>query len=428
MKKVITIDHVVWSEDRMYEEWPLLHPIKSWVTDLEDGALAQAKNVANLPFLFKWLALMPDCHQGYGMPIGGVLAAEQVVVPNAVGVDIGCGMVALQLPQSMRISYAEYLDIQREIKHRIPVGYKHQSVAQARMMKADGIELPFIDSGLPVTGFIEEGTIFKQLGTLGGGNHFIELQEDEYGGPWIMIHSGSRNIGLKVAQHYNKMAKILNALWYSSVPAKADLAFLPINTEQAQDYIHEMEWCLAFAKLNRRIMIDIVGEIVQEITGVAIPYVEPIDVHHNYAAMENHYGRNVMVHRKGAISAREGEYVVIPGSQGSPSFIGMGKGNRESFYSCSHGAGRTMGRGEAKKTLDLREQQAIMDEQQIVHGMNSIDSLDEARDAYKDIEEVMKNQTDLVHVTHKLQPRAVVKDTSKKRRRKGNFPFPPSTK
>ena len=391
-------------------------PIKSWVTDLEDGALTQAKHLANLPFLYKHVALMPDTHQGYGMPIGGVIATEGVVIPNAVGVDIGCGMCAQKTSIKVEDFTTEILkQIMGEIRKAVPVGFNHRKV------ECDEDEMPNYPIAdekhyLPKVISEQYTSARKQLGTLGGGNHFIEIQKGSDGFIWIMIHSGSRNLGLKVAKHYNDIAKVLNAKWHSSIPKEHDLAFLPLDTEEAKDYLEEMQYCLDFAFNNRVKMMNDVKDCFKKVLAPLIDYDTDdllfptfYNIHHNYAAMENHFGKNVMVHRKGATSAREGEIGIIPGSQGTCSYIVRGLGNPDSFQSCSHGAGRKMGRREAQRTLNLEEEQKKLNDKGIVHSVRNAKDLDEAPGSYKDIDVVMKNQEDLVEIVVKLEPLGVIK-------------------
>lgn len=390
-------------------------PIKMWVTDIEDGALEQAKNMANLPFTFRHVALMPDCHQGFGMPIGGVLATERVVIPNAVGVDIGCGMCAQKTSiRADDFSTETLKKIMGEIRKRIPVGFNHRKVqCSADEMPNSMYLYNTSDSLYPICSEQFEKARY-QLGTLGGGNHFIEIQKDEEGYIWIMIHSGSRNLGYTVAKYYNDLAKNLNSKWHSSIDVKDDLAFLPLDTEEADYYLEEMNYCLEFALANRKKMMKDVRssfyDILSEKDESYILLFEPlINIHHNYAATENHFGKNVMVHRKGATSAKVGEVGIIPGSQGTSSYIVEGLGNPESFKSCSHGAGRLMGRKDAQRRLDLEIEQRCLDEKGILHSVRSIKQLDEAPSAYKDIDKVMDNQKDLVKILYKLTPLGVIK-------------------
>jgi len=376
-------------------------PIKMWLGDLEDVALTQAHNLANLPFAFRHIALMPDAHMGYGMPIGGVMATSGVVVPNAVGVDIGCGMCAVQteLKRPDEWTLKKILGL---IRKRIPVGFdKHRAARPETLMpNMNGRHMPVVDR--------EYFNARKSLGTLGGGNHFIELQLDvEEGDLWVMIHSGSRNLGYKVADHYNKVAKQLNAEWYSSVPTSVDLAFLSLDSPSGRCYIDEMEYCVEFALNNRLEMMEQVLEVLQEVSDTLVAPSDTINIAHNYARMEHHFGQNVMVHRKGATSAKLGEIGIIPGSQGTSSFITSGLGHTDSFKSCSHGAGRKMGRKQACRVLSLEDEQASM--AGILHSIRGEKDLDEAPGAYKDITVVMQNQQDLVDIKTRLQPIAVVK-------------------
>ena len=377
--------------------------IKTWCGEPEQGALDQAINLSLLPFVFRHVALMPDTHFGYGMPIGGVVATQGVVSPNMVGVDIGCGMCAVRTSLS-EIAEDKLKGILRAIRTRIPVGFNHhKSSNPSRMPFENHIkieEMPIVSR--------EYDSATYQVGTLGGGNHFIEIQKDEEGRVWIMIHSGSRNLGLQVAKHYNNEAKRLNELWHSAVPVKHDLAFLPLETEEAVSYLEEMNYCLSFAEKNREFMLEVIKEIVYGFTG-GCEFDFDVNIHHNYATMENHFGKNVMIHRKGATSAKDGELGIIPGSQGSSSYIVRGKGNRESYMSCSHGAGRKMGRKQAQRSLNLEEEKRKLEEQGILHSIRGVKDLDEASGAYKDIDVVMKEQEDLVEIVAKLRPMAVVK-------------------
>lgn len=381
-------------------------PIKIWTDEIENGALEQAKNLANLPFAFKHVAIMPDTHQGFGMPIGGVLATKDVIIPNAVGVDIGCGMCAVKTSLTS-IDKETLKKIMGEIRKAIPVGFNKHKEAQK------GILTPklFFEQSQPDTIFLKEyDNAELSLGTLGGGNHFIEIQKGNDGHIWIMIHSGSRNLGLKVAEHYNKIAIEKNKEWFSNT--QKELNFLPIDSKEGQDYLREMEYCVEFALANRKLMMDRVKEVfIKELhnQNSNIFFDDMINIAHNYARLENHYGENVWVHRKGATSAREGEIGIIPGSQGTKSYIVKGKGNPESFMSCSHGAGRKMGRNEAIKNLNLEEEIKKLDDVGVIHAIRGQKDLDEAPGSYKDIDVVMENQKDLVEILVELTPLAVIK-------------------
>jgi tRNA-splicing ligase RtcB len=382
-----------------------LKPIKLWLDDIEDGAMAQAEHLAELPFIHSHIVLMPDCHQGYGMPIGGVMATEGVVVPNAVGVDIGCGMCAVKT--DLREEEVNVKTVLGHIRQVVPVGFKSFSKNQLGMPTDTSLDVPGVYLEVVSRQFSKA---HKSLGTLGGGNHFIELQVDEEGFVWVMIHSGSRNLGFQVAKHYNDLAKELNARWYTRVTKSWELAFLPLDTQEATDYLEEMNYCVKYAFANRMKMMDaVLKHLSSGSTRETFQVEEPINIAHNYARMEHHFGRNVMIHRKGATSATCGEIGIIPGSQGTASYIVRGLGNPDSFMSCSHGAGRKMGRKQACRELDLEEQQAILNSQGIVHGIRTAKDLDEAPGAYKDINVVMENQKDLVEIVTKLKPIAVIK-------------------
>ena len=373
--------------------------IKSWCDAPENGAVEQAKNLARLPFVFKQICLMPDTHQGYGMPIGGVMATDNVVVPNAVGVDIGCGMCAVQSSLE-NISVDDLKIVLGKIREQIPLGFNRHKESQ------DYTLMPAFENMHDVCER-EYTSALNQLGTLGGGNHFIEVQKGSDGHVWVMIHSGSRNLGKQVADHYNKKAEEINAKYYSSVPKEWELAFLPFDCEDGRHYMAEMQYCVDFALANRKLMMTRVEDIIKEVTQAT--FGDVINIAHNYARMESHFGKNVLIHRKGATSAREGEIGIVPGSQGTLSYIVQGLGSHESFQSCSHGAGRKMGRKQAQRTLNLDEEKSKLDSQGILHAIRGVDDLDEASGAYKSIDVVMKEQEDLVKPVVELRPLAVVK-------------------
>lgn len=380
-------------------------PIKLWLDDIEDGALEQSKNIANLPFTFKHIAIMPDSHQGYGMPIGGVLATKDVIIPNAVGVDIGCGMCAIKTSLT-DIDIETLKKIMSAIRKTIPLGFnKHKE-------KQDIDLMPNVDN---LYSKIENSIIKrefknaqKSLGTLGGGNHFIEIQKGNDSNIWIMIHSGSRNLGKQVAEHYNKLAIKLNKKWHSSIPKEWQLAFLPIDSEEGQSYLREMQYCVDYALANRKLMMDRIKNIISNIF-IQIEFDNMINIAHNYATMEHHFNKNVMIHRKGATKAYKNQIGIIPGSQGTSSYIVKGKGNIESFMSCSHGAGRMMSRKKARENLNIGLEKNKLDSMNIIHSIRSEKDLDEAPGAYKDISIVMNNQLDLVDIEIELKPLAVIK-------------------
>ena len=380
-------------------------PVKIWTDNVEESAMGQIENLTTLPFLFHHLAIMPDVHAGMGMPIGGVLACKDAVIPNAVGVDIGCGMCAVKTSWKLENITPEVLrkKIMRGIRKRIPLGMDHHKEPQDEAYLPTGHD---IDKTVIVKQ--RQISITKEVGTLGGGNHFIELQKDEEDTLWIMIHSGSRNLGARVGEHYNNIARDLNEKWHSVVKPELRLSFLPRGTKEFEMYWNEMRFCIDFALCNRRLMMQRIEEVIAD----ALPGIEfepMINIAHNYAAFEHHYGEDVIVHRKGATLAREGVVGIIPGSQGTASYIVEGLGNPESFCSCSHGAGRVMSRTAAIKTLDMAAEVAQLEAKGIVHAIRCQDDMQEASGAYKDIETVIKNELDLVKIKTRLLPIAVIK-------------------
>lgn len=376
-------------------------PIKLWLEDIEVGALEQAKNLANHPFAFHHVAIMPDAHEGYGMPIGAIMATRGVVVPNAVGVDIGCG-ICVARTELKDIDFKILKEILGEIRRAIPVGFAHHDVAQ----KIEA--MPKLQDNLPIASQQFEQAR-KQIGTLGGGNHFIEIQKGSDDHIWVMVHSGSRNMGKKVADHYNQISKKLKKKFQSDIPSEWQLDFLPNDCEEGKKYLAEMEYCIEFSFANRKLMMENINKIFLKKTGKGIDFSSMINIAHNYASLERHFGENVMVHRKGATQAMRGQYGIIPGSQGSKSYIVRGKGNPESFCSCSHGAGRKMGRNVARRTLSLEMEKSLLDSMGVLHAIRGKRDLDEAPSAYKDINLVMALQNDLVEIEMELTPLAVVK-------------------
>lgn len=404
-------------------------PIKSWCDNIEEGATVQAVNLANHPAIVKHVSLMPDCHQGYGMPIGGVIACKNAVIPNAVGVDIGCGMGAVQTDfHASNIEGKKHIrELLDYIKEYIPVGEGNHNKKEQNW---DGFEKYLNSLGLkyPIDDFSQKNIpewltsdVWKlasmNLGTLGGGNHFIELQKNEEGFIWLMLHSGSRNMGLKIANHYNKIALLLNNKWHSNIPS-TDLAFLPLDTLEGEQYIRDMRFALEYAQENRRRMMNIFKEAVLK-HFKEVNFIQEINIHHNYASLENHFGQNLWIHRKGATSAKLNEMGIIPGSMGTASYIVKGKGNEDSFMSCSHGAGRKIGRNEACKTLNIKECNKFMEgivfdrwnkyKPRGKKNSSGLWDLSEAPLAYKDIDYVIESELDLIEPLVKLKPLGVVK-------------------
>lgn len=375
-------------------------PIKLWLREdqMDPGALEQARNLANLPFAFKHIAIMPDTHQGYGMPIGAVLATKGAIVPNAVGVDIGCGMCSLRTSLT-DIDTRDLREIIKNIRNTIPVGFNRHDNPQ------DEAWMPAVKGNLPIVKQEYDNALY-QIGTLGGGNHFIEIQQGSDGYIWIMIHSGSRNVGYTVATHYHQLAVEHNN--HADLQVPQELAYIPESSEHYQLYQNEMNYCLEFALANRKLMMERAKQAFVDVIP-EVKFLDFINKHHNFAAEEEHFGERVTVHRKGATRARKGEWGMIPGSQGTSSFLVTGKGEPQSFESCAHGAGRIMSRAQARKQLDVRTEVQALKERGILHAIRNRRDLDEAPGSYKDIDEVMSNQTDLVEVQIELQPLAVVK-------------------
>ncbi|NLJ79686.1 MAG: RtcB family protein [Firmicutes bacterium] len=407
----------------LFDREKQLVPIKVWlpsVEELDQDCLRQAYNLANLPFAFKHIALMPDTHVGYGMPIGGVMAAEDAIVPNAVGVDIGCGMGFIHTDVPARLlrevetpngSLAQQMVGQ--IMREVPQGFAHHRRPQKSRFLDEFEEKGLYHYGRGDLPKIEEA--YYQIGTLGGGNHFIELQEDDQGRLGIMVHTGSRNFGFKTANYFNRLAKQLNKKMGSAVPPAHELAYLPLDQPEAQGYIQWMQFALKFARENRRLIMDRVSKIVfdslQSYAGVKEIAVQMgVNAHHNYAALEEHFGKKVWVHRKGAIRAERGELAIIPGAMGSYSYIVEGLGNPRAFNSASHGAGRVLGRKQAVREFTLDEVMADFKKKGIVLGKRRRgDTAEEYYKAYKNIDEVMAYQEDLARPVLRLQTVAVVK-------------------
>lgn len=375
-------------------------PILSWCNKPEETAIAQAKNLANLPFAISRIALMPDTHMGYGMPIGGVLATKGVIVPNAVGADIGCGMIAVKTHLTTKDATPEWLKKIREtIKTVIPMGVNRNATQCPREDMPD----------MRIYSSIIESCYNKartQMGTLGSGNHFIEIQKDPEQNIWIMIHSGSRNMGKKVGDYFNEMAREFLKHSYSKVERGWDLDFLPTESPLGREYIGAMNYCIEYARINRRMMmqkaIEIIGAPARKIN-------DAIDIKHNYAECVEEGNEMVWLHRKGAISAKAGEVGIIPGSQGTKSYIVEGLGNKASFQSSSHGAGRRMSRKQAMRELVVEIEIEKMDKLGIIHGIKSTEDMDEAPSAYKDIDVVMEEQKDLTKIKTELTPIMVIK-------------------
>ncbi len=393
-------------------------PIKAWIVGVafEPEAEKQLRNVASLPFIHKWVAVMPDAHKGMGATVGSVIATHGAVIPAAVGVDIGCGMMAArtsltasQLPDSLR-------GLRTAIEAAVPHGRTDNGgsndrgawhdVPEASRAAWAGLDARFqaIVEKHPRVG---RGTALPHLGTLGTGNHFIELCLDEEDRVWIMLHSGSRGVGNRIGSHFIELAKREMERFFIHLPDK-DLAYLPDGTQHFRDYIEAVSWAQDFALQNRELMMAQVVAALRA-TGEVPAFeasVEAVNCHHNYISREHHYGKDVIVTRKGAVRARVGEMGIIPGSMGARSFIVRGLGNAESFCSSSHGAGRAMSRTEARRRFTVEDHAAATAS---VECRKDAEVVDETPAAYKPIDDVMRAQRDLVEIAHTLRQVVCVK-------------------
>lgn len=373
-------------------------PVKVWspLHEVEPDALTQLTNLSNLPCMFKHVAVMPDVHVGKGATVGSVIATYGAIIPAAVGVDIGCGMDAMKLPLFASDLPDSLAHLRSDIEGSIPVGRGQHKDFHRMIQVWPGWE-GYKDLGLP--SYADKlQTAQRQMGTLGGGNHFIELCLDEGQQVWVMLHSGSRNIGKTLAEVHIDKAKDLMRRYMIGLP-DPDLAYLVEGTPEFASYWHDLQWAQAYAGYSRKMMMNFV--LCALMTTLAKP-LEPlvtVSCHHNYAEREHHFGHNVIVTRKGAVRAREGDYGIIPGAMGSYSYIVRGLGHPDSFHSCSHGAGRRFSRAEAKRRFTLAD---VAEQTAGVECRKDAGVIDELRGAYKDLDTVMANQKDLVTIVAKL--------------------------
>lgn len=389
------------------------HPIKVWLKELSDidsVCLSQSINLSNIPFAFKWIALMPDTHQGYGMPIGGVLALKDHVIPNAVGVDIGCGVTYSETSIELSLLDEKIKDkIIKKIMKQVPVGFNHREEAIEDEAIKKFIENSDYDYKKIGALYKEIDNAFYQLGTLGSGNHFIEIQKDQEDKIAIMIHSGSRNFGLKVASYFDEKAKINCKKHENYGLLKKQLSFLNVDSESGKSYIEWMKLALFFAKRNREIILELVKNVLIEELG-HVEFFNELNIHHNYAALENHYGEDVWVHRKGAIKLDKDQLGIIPGAMGSYSYIVKGLASSEAFCSCSHGAGRHLSRKAASKEFEHHAVLSDLEKNGVKIGIPNKSIIgDESRFAYKNIDIVLENQSDLCVPYKKLSTVLVIK-------------------
>lgn len=389
-------------------------PVKIWSPEgsVEPQALKQLQNTSFMPFVFKHVAAMPDVHLGIGATVGSVIATKGAVMPAAVGVDIGCGMMTFKLAVRPEDVLNKAAEIRSAIEAVVPVGFSDNKVLTPSVGLWDGWFGQYGWQAVKAARRNERSQAelkekaAAQMGTLGGGNHFIELCTDTAGDIWVMLHSGSRGIGNILARMYMDRAKVEMKRMFITLP-DPDLAYFVEGTPDYRDYMNDLTWAQSYAAENREEMARRVIEAVKKVLGLEeMKTSNHVNCHHNYASMENHYGENVLITRKGAVRARQGDLGIIPGSMGTKSYIVRGLGNPESFCSCSHGAGRRMSRTEAKKrftTEDLVKQTAG------VECRKDADVVDEIPGAYKDIDAVMENQKDLVEIVTQLKQFVCIK-------------------
>ncbi len=378
-------------------------PIKIWTKDIEPEALTQLKNLARLPFIAKQgVACMPDVHAGIGSTVGTVIATDKAIIPAAVGVDIGCGMVATRLSLKAHQLPDSLAKIRSAIEAAVPMGTggQHKGVALPAIPVVASMPASVVEN---VFGGDKDKAAVKalcQIGTLGSGNHFIEICIDENEDVWVMLHSGSRGIGNMIGSYYITKGKELMEQFHITLP-DGDLAYLPQGTDLFDDYVAAVKWAQDYAMENRKAMLAAVLDVLRKEIPIQFGITEEaINCHHNYVGKEHHFGRDLWITRKGAIRAREGDLGIIPGSMGQRSYIVRGKGNKEAYCSCSHGAGRKMSRKKARATFtldDLKAQTAG------VECRKDDAVLDEIPGSYKDIDVVMENQKSLVAVVHVLK-------------------------
>ncbi len=395
-------------------------PIKAWVkgVQLEEEAKQQLRNLSGMPFIYSHVAAMPDVHWGMGATVGSVIATKGAIIPAAVGVDIGCGMMAYRTSLAASDLPDNLHGIRSAIEAAVPHGRTNNGGPGDRgawgeipkghhwVLRPVVADLATITAKHPKIAQAAERAPLH-AGTLGTGNHFIEICLDEEQRVWIMLHSGSRGIGNRIGSYFIEAAKRDMERWFIHLPDK-DLAYIPQGSELFHDYFEALNWAQNYARLNRELIMDaVVGALRASLPKK--PFIcdcESVNCHHNYVSWERHFGDNVMVTRKGAVDAHEGVMGIIPGSMGAKSFIVRGKGNRDSFCSCSHGAGRSMSRNEAKKRFTLEDHAAATEG---VECRKDADVLDETPAAYKSIDAVMEAQSDLVDIVHTLKQIVCVK-------------------
>lgn len=380
-------------------------PVLSWANhELGSAETKMAKNVASLPFVFKHVSLMPDVHLGKGALVGSVIATKDAIVPAAVGVDIGCGMAAIKTPYTADQLDGKLKQIRLDLEAVIPTGFNENKDSDRQVSNWQGWQqFKTLHPGVKDL----ETKAIRQMGSLGGGNHFLELCLDENNAVWLMLHSGSRHIGNILAQRHIDTAKTLAKMTDTKLP-DPDLAHFVQGTVEFENYWRDLQWAQDYARFNRVVMMTRFKRIVEKYLAGGKPMKPLLEVncHHNYAEKEVHFGEEVFVTRKGAVRARSEDLGIIPGSMGAKSYIVRGKGNLESYCSCSHGAGRSMSRNLAKRTYTLDD---LIEQTKGVECRKDEGVLDEIPGAYKSIEQVMANQADLVEVVATLKQVLCVK-------------------
>lgn len=379
-------------------------PVKIFTQDIDHDSIEQLSKMAQLQFIHSHIAVMPDVHIGKGATVGSVIPTKHAIIPAAVGVDIGCGMNAIRLNLKAHQLPDNLSPLRHAIERKVPVGFNMHKQVKAKASTLTPLEKRLQPILLKHSGLVRmlrqfDATWQKQLGTLGGGNHFIELCLDENQDVWIMLHSGSRGLGNVIGTYFIELAKKEAQHRFGHVPDK-DLSYFAEGSTSFDDYVEAVEWAQSYAYENRREMMRLILEAIRPILPSFQMTKEAINCHHNYVRQEHHFGENVFVTRKGAIRAGEDELGIIPGSMGARSYIVRGKGNPESFCSCSHGAGRKMSRSKAKL---LFNQQDLIAQTQGIECRKDSGVIDEIPSAYKDIDQVIAYQSDLIEVVHTLK-------------------------
>ena len=379
-------------------------PVKIFTNDIDSDSIEQLKKMAQLQFIYSHIAVMPDVHVGKGATVGSVIPTKNAIIPAAVGVDIGCGMNAVRLNLKASQLPDNLAPLRHAIERKVPVGFELHKQIKAKASSIIPLEKrlqPIIQKHPGLVRMLRkfDATWQKQLGTLGGGNHFIELCLDENQDVWIMLHSGSRGLGNVIGTYFIELAKKEAQHRFGHVPDK-DLSYFAEGSASFNDYVEAVEWAQNYAFENRREMMRLILEAIRPLLPPFQMTKEAINCHHNYVSRENHFGEDLLITRKGAIRAGQDELGIIPGSMGARSYIVKGKSNPESFCSCSHGAGRKMSRNKAKL---LFSQDDLIQQTQGIECRKDAGVIDEIPSAYKDIDQVMANQSDLIEIIHTLK-------------------------